>query len=311
MYFTQALQAKNDWWRYFVTILVLLATQFIGTIPFYIILSLKSNQGVNEISELQKSLNFELIGLSQNTGLLVLLIPSVISVIVLWIMMVKLHKHQPGKIFSSDGKFRWNRLLIGSSIWLAFSILAELISSRINPGNYEFHFDAARFFPLVIICLILIPFQAGFEELLFRSYLMQGIGILTRYRIIALLITSAGFGLMHSLNPEVNEFGFLNAMLFYMGFGLLAGLIVIFDNGIELAVGIHAVNNIFGCLFVTYESSVLKTSALWKIKTLDISLMNIGFVTMAIIFLSLMAIIFKWTSWRKLFQPVIVRKNSQ
>jgi uncharacterized protein len=309
MYFIQAQQTKNQWWRYLLTIMILLGVQFFGTIPFYLLVFFKTQQGIFDITEFQKTLDFELLGLSQNTGLLILLIPSVLSAIVLYFLMVYLHQHKPGNIFSSAGKFRWNRLWIGSLIWLTLSVFSELIASRINPGNYEFHFDAARFLPLVILSLVLIPFQAGFEELLFRSYFMQGIGILTRYRIIALLVTSACFGLMHSLNPEVNEFGFWNSMLFYMGFGVLAGLLVVFDNGIELAIGVHTINNIFGCLFVTYDSSVLKTAALWKIQTLDIKLMNFGFVIMAIFFLAAMAIIFKWGNWKKLIQPLNFKKD--
>lgn len=305
MYFIQAKQAKNDWWRYLVTISIILAVQLIiGAIPLYLIISLKSQHGIYDITEFQKTLNFELLGISQNTGLIILLIPSVLSAIILFILMVKLHRHLPGKIFSSAGKFRWNRLWVGIFLWLFLSLIAEFIISRFNPGNYEFYFDAARFIPLVIISLIMIPFQAGFEELFFRSYLMQGSGILFRYRLIALLLTSVLFGLMHSVNPEVDEFGFWNSMLFYMGFGVLSGLLVIYDNGIELAIGVHAINNIFGCLFVTYESSVLKTAALWKLKTLDIRLMNIGFVIMAIIFLVIVAYIFKWNNWKKIYKPI-------
>jgi len=305
MYFIQAKQAKNDWWRYLVTISIILAVQLIiGAIPLYLIISLKSQHGIYDITEFQKTLNFELLDISQNAGLVILLIPSVLSAIILFILMVKLHGHLPGKIFSSACKFRWNRLWIGIFLWLFLSIIAEFIISRFNPGNYEFHFDAARFIPLVIISLIMIPFQASFEELFFRSYLMQGTGILFRYRLIALLLTSVLFGLMHSVNPEVDEFGFWNSMLFYIGFGILSGLLVIYDNGIELAIGVHAINNIFGCLFVTYESSVLKTAALWKLKTLDIRLMNIGFVIMAIIFLAIVAYIFKWNNWKKIYKPI-------
>lgn len=305
MYFIQAKQAKNEWWRYLLTTFVIFCIQIIiGFIPFQIIIFFKSQEGLLDFAEFQKTLNFELLGLSQNLGLLILLFPSALCAIVLFIMMVYLHKQKPGNIFSSAGRFRWNRLLIGCLVWLTLSVAAEIIFHQINPENYQYHFDVSKFIPLVIISLIIIPLQAGFEELLFRSYYMQGLGVFTRYRIIALLLTSIAFGLMHSLNPEVDEFGFLNSMLFYMGFGILAGLLVVFDNGIELALGVHAINNIFGCLFVTYESSVLKTAALWEIKTLDIKLMNIGFVVMALVFLVVMAIIFKWNNWKKLFQPI-------
>jgi uncharacterized protein len=311
MYFEIAKQAKNDWWRYLLTVLALFITQFIGSIPFYLIFFLSRQSENINIVEFQKTLNFEVIGLNQNLGLVILLIPSVLSAIILWLLIVHLHKQKPGNVFSASGKFRWNRLWTAVIIWLFLSAIAEFINSQMNPGNYEFNFNVAQFIPLVIISVIIIPFQAGFEELLFRSYFMQGIGVLFHYRLIALLLTSIVFGLMHSLNPEVNEFGFWNSMIFYMGFGILAGLLVVFDNGIEMALGIHTINNFFGCIFVTYQSSVLQTAALWKIKFMDIRLMNLGFLLMSIIFLVLMARIYKWENWKKLIRPINFQKDTE
>lgn len=304
MYFIQAKQTKNEWWRYTLTILIIFALQFFGSIPFYIILFLKSQAGSFNIAEFQKTLNFEVIGMSQNVGFIVLLIPSVLGAIALFLLMIYIHNQRPGNIFSAFGKFRWNRFATAILVWLILAILSEFINSRINPGNYVFRFDAGKFIPLIIISVLIIPLQAGFEELLFRSYLMQGLGILTRYRIIALIITSVAFGAMHSFNPEVKEFGIINSMIFYVGFGLLAGLLVVFDNGIEMALGIHTMNNIFGCLFITYQSSVLKTAALWEIKVMNIKVMNIGFLFMSILFLTIMATIYKWESWKKLFKRI-------
>jgi membrane protease YdiL (CAAX protease family) len=219
-------------------------------------------------------------------------------------MMYYGHKQKPGNIFSVTGSFRWKRLFISAAVWLLLLVIAEVVASKIHPGNYQFHFDAIKFIPLVFIVLILIPFQAGFEELLFRSYLMQGTAFIFHSRFIALIFTSVIFGLMHSYNPEVNQFGFWNSMIYYIGFGLVAGLLVIFDNGLELAIGVHAINNIYGCLFVTYESSVLQTPALWTLKSVDINLMNIGFGFMAIVFLIIMAKIYKWNDWGKIFRLI-------
>jgi membrane protease YdiL (CAAX protease family) len=304
MYFIKAQESRNEWWRYILTILIVLFAQLLGAIPLYIILFIKQLRDKIDISGFKDSLNFEILGLNQNMGLILLLNPSVITFIAILLMMVFLHKQKLGAIFSASGKIRWGRMLTGSIIWLILLIIAELIASKVHPGNYVFHFDSVNFIPLVFIVVILIPLQAGSEELLFRSYLMQGTGLLFHSRAIALFLTSVAFGLMHSLNPEVNEFGFWSSMVYYIGFGLIAGLLVIYDNGIELAIGVHAINNIYGCLFVTYDSSVLQTAALWKLKKLDITLMNIGFVVMAVVLLVTMAIIYKWKDWGKLWQRI-------
>ena len=77
-------------------------------------------------------------------------------------------------------------------------------------------------------------------------------------------MTSVLFGLMHSLNPEVKEFGFLTMMPQYILFGLIFGIITIMDDGIEAAMGAHAANNIFLCIMVTNKASALQTPALYE-----------------------------------------------
>ncbi len=304
MYFVKAHESKNEWWRYLITLIVVLLTQVIGSIPLLIMLALKQIGGNENVQQFRETLNFEAIGVNQNTGLILMLIPSVLSFFGLIYLMIYLHKKSLGEIASADGQIRWKRIVTGSMVWLGLLIIGELIAGLIHPGNYVFHFEILKFIPLFFIAIILIPFQAGFEELLFRSYLMAGSGLLFRYRIIALLITSVIFGMLHLYNPEVREYGLWSSMFYYIGFGLFAGLLVVMDNGIELAIGVHAINNIYGAVFVTYESSALQTPALWKMKTLDPLLMNTGFLLAAIIFLVFFARLYKWRNWNKMFRKV-------
>ena len=72
---------------------------------------------------------------------------------------------------------------------------------------------------------------------------MQQIGIITRNRWLPLVITSVFFGLFHSTNPEVAEMGF-SVMIFYIGTGLLLGIMTLMDDGLELALGFHLGNNL-------------------------------------------------------------------
>ena len=304
MYFTEARKSNNEWWRYLITIMAVVLAQVVGLVPFLAVLMLKKSQGGVDIQGFRNTFNFETIGVSQNLGLIIMLIPSVLSFFVLLFLIWSMHKRTLGDIASAGGKIRWERVWLGSAIWLFLLISCELIAGLVHHGNYVFHFDLERFLPLLIIAVLMIPFQAGFEELLFRSYLMQGAGLLSRFRIIALLITSIGFGLLHCSNPEVKQYGFLLSMTYYIGFGLFAGLLVVMDNGIELAIGVHAINNIYGAVFVTYESSALQTSALWKMKTLDTVMMNVGFFAMAIVFLIIFARKYRWTDWQKIFRRI-------
>ena len=217
---------------------------------------------------------------------------------------------KPGDIASAAGKMRWKKLFAGAGLWFALLIAVEIVAALIHPGNYIFQFNAPRFFGLLIIALVVIPFQTWFEELFFRSYLMRGLGLLTHFRWIPLVLTTAGFGLLHFSNPEVKEFGFWGVMPFYIGFGLFAGLIVILDDGIELSFGIHAANNIYQTVLVTFQSSVLQTPALFKMKKVDILLMNAGFFIMVIVFLIIMARVYKWKDFGKIFRVIPFEKKN-
>jgi len=311
LYFIKAQESGNKWWQYILTLLaVSIAYLILGSLPLGIALAIKLAGGADlDLQGFLDTYDTEILGIDQNLGLILLLFPAVIGFVVLLLMMINLHKRKLGAIASADGKIRWNRMINGALIWLVLLILTEGLFFVMDPGNYEYNFNLKRFLPLVLIALVVIPWQAWFEELLFRSYLMIGLGLFFRIRIIALILTSAAFGLLHFSNPEVKEFGFWYAMPYYVAFGLFAGLLVIFDNGIELACGVHAINNIYGTVLVTYESSVIKTPALWKMKTIDPMATNIGFLIIATIFILIMARVYKWENWKKMFTTIPVKKN--
>lgn len=306
MYFIQGLKAKNDFWRYLVTTAIVAFTYFfIGSMPLIIILIVKAKQnGYIDLETFNDTYDITILGIEQNTGLILFLIPSVLSFIALLLLMIFLHDKKIGSIASATGRIRWGRLFISAALWLVMLICVEIFFAYRNPENYVFTYDSVHFIPLVLIAIFMIPLQAWSEELFFRSYLMQGLGILINSRIIPLLITSILFGFMHILNPEVKEFGFWGTMPYYMGFGLFAGLLVVFDNGIEMACGIHAINNMYSAVLVSYNSSALKTAALWKIRELNPYSMTIAFVAMATLYLFIVAKLYKWEKYSKLFKPL-------
>ena len=158
----------------------------------------------------------------------------------------------------------------------------------------------------------MIPLQTSFEEYLFRGYLMQGVGVLAKNKWLPLLITSVVFGGLHLANPEVDKLGNI-IMIYYIGTGFFLGIMTLMDEGMELALGFHAGNNLIAALLVTADWTVFKTNSVLK----DISEPSAGFDVIAPvlilypIFLLIMAWRYKWTDWGgKLFgkveEPIIV-----
>lgn len=122
----------------------------------------------------------------------------------------------------------------------------------------------------------------------------------------ALILTSVFFGLLHSLNPEVEKMGYI-MMVFYIGTGFLLGIMTLMDEGMELALGFHAGNNIFAAIMVTTDWTAFQVPALFK----DISEPTAGIdivapvVILYPLYLFILARKYNWTNWKeKLFGKV-------
>lgn len=68
----------------------------------------------------------------------------------------------------------------------------------------------------------------------------------------------------HLLNPEVKRGAVLMAM-YYFSFGALAAFLTLKDNRLELALGVHAANNL-SLVFINTEDSVIPTPSIWTVK---------------------------------------------
>src|SRR5690606_36617620 len=171
---------------------------------------------------------------------------------------------------------------------------------------FEWNFKPVKFIILLILSLILFPFQIGFEEYFFRGYLMQQIGIVARNRWFPLILTSVAFGLVHFSNPEVSELGY-GTMVFYIGTGLLLGIMTLMDESLELALGFHFGNNLMAAILVTADFSALQTDALFKYtaevdKSSMLSEMLLSILITYPLVLFILSKKYKWTGWKeKLF----------
>jgi hypothetical protein len=117
-------------------------------------------------------------------------------------------------------------------------------------------------------------------------------------------MTAVLFSLMHSLNPEVKEFGFLSVMPQYFVFGCIFGIVTILDNGIETALGAHTANNIFLCIMVTHKSSALQTPALFEQHTYHPGTELISLIVVGSIYIFALWKIFKWKYTSALKQDI-------
>lgn len=76
-----------------------------------------------------------------------------------------------------------------------------------------------------------------------------------------MLFTSLLFAVLHFGNPEMQR-GFVWGALTYFIWGVFLAAITLKDNGLELALAVHAANNLFSFLIMNTQDSVLPTPAL-------------------------------------------------
>lgn len=219
-------------------------------------------------------------------------------ILLFWVKFI--HGQSIRSLTTSRKKIDWKRIFFSFTIWGIFVAISTLILYFLSPENFQINFDPVKFLPFLIIAILLIPLQTSFEEYFFRGYLMQGIGVATKSRLIPLIITSVTFGLMHIANPEVGKLGPI-IMVYYIGSGFFMGIMTLMDEGLELALGFHAANNLIGALLVTADWTAFQTHSILK----DVSEPTAGFDVLfpvLVIFPILLFIFgrkYKWTNWKE------------
>lgn len=285
-----------------MALIVFLATQ-LGSVPYAIVATIKSMSSGIELNK-TNMMKFELLGIDSNLGLMLMLLSFVFGFFALLLLVKPLHQRTVNETLTSRNKFDWNRFFFAVTVWGTMMIIGMVIDYFLNPGNYHFQFDPGNFIILVFIAVIFLSLQSSFEEILFRGYLQQGFAVLSKNAWIPIIITSTAFGLMHGMNPEVKEFGMAIMLPQYILLGLVLAIMTIMDDGLELAIGVHVVNNVLSALLVTHESSVLQTPALFSIDTVDPLGSLYQIVIVSFVFLFIMSNKYKWVSFKKLFGKV-------
>lgn len=293
MYIEQLKNFERSKFIYYVPMLVLVGALFVP--QFFA--DAKSTQVI--IDQLIDALG-------KNIAFVFLVIPLSILCIVLLFWVKFFHKQSITTLTTSRPKIDWSRIFFSFGIWSFFIIATTLITYFTEPDRYLLIFDPIKFSIFFILACILLPLQTSFEEYFFRGYLMQGIGLAVSNKWFPLLFTSVLFGLVHIANPEVGQMGMI-MMFYYIGTGLLLGIITLMDEGLEVALGFHAANNLVGALLVTSDWSALQTNAIFKDVSTTISVTE--FVIPLLVIYPILLIIFAkkygWTNWKqKLFGKI-------
>ncbi|MFD1602547.1 CPBP family intramembrane glutamic endopeptidase [Flavobacterium artemisiae] len=297
MFLEQGIKPENKFWKYILGSVFIITASFVGQIPLSAAVFYKTftenqafpttNEGVMKMFE-------------SNMTLFLVMISFVFAFAGIYFVVKFIHHQTMLSVTTSRPKTDWKRIWFSFFLWAFFSVLSFLFVYLKAPEHFVFNFKPIPFLILVILGSLLIPIQTSTEEYVFRGYLMQGFANLAKNRWFPLMMTSLIFGSMHWFNPEVTKMGNI-IMIYYIGTGLFLGVITLMDEGMELALGFHAANNLVGALLVTSDWTVFQTHSLF----IDLSEPSAGIdviLPVVVIYPILLFIFSKkygWTNWKE------------
>jgi len=304
-YIQQAFKGEYKWYNWVITsIAVFFGWQILGVIPLMVVAAMHTST-MDEFSKAAQD-SFMNLDIQSSLFLFLMIFMFAVGLLFLIIGVSYIHKRTVKSLVTSRNKIDWKRFWFGFITWGIIATVVTGIGILISPESITYNFKAQPFFILVFVSFLFLPLQTSFEELLFRGYFMQGLGILAKNRWVPLLITSVCFGLLHGANPEVEKLGYIS-MVFYIGTGFFYGITTLMDEGTELALGLHAINNIIAAVFVTTDWTVFKTDALF----IDTSEPSVGWEMFfpVLVLYPLMLWLFSkkygWKNWKdKLFGSI-------
>jgi membrane protease YdiL (CAAX protease family) len=303
MFIEQAYKGNNTWWRVLITT-VCTAGIFVGNFIAYFTMSKE------QMDKVYQSMS----DIPNNVSLVFNLSPFIFLLGLLFLFVHNLHYRSILSLTTARNKIDYKRILFSFSLVVFITVSLFIATYFMDNSNIVWNFNPLKFGVLFLISVLLFPCQIGLEEYLFRGYLMQQIGIIVKNRWFPLVFTSILFGLFHSANPEVAKMGY-GVMVFYIGTGLLLGIMTLMDESLELALGFHLGNNMMAALLITSDYSAIHTDAVFKYSGVEnpADVLNEMIISIAIVYpiiLYIFAKRYNWTNWKaKLTGKVLPQIN--
>jgi membrane protease YdiL (CAAX protease family) len=287
-------RGANQIWRYVVTLLLIFLFLLIGSIPTVEVLRSQFPGSLEELANAGDPMPLLVRAADPNLVVFLVLLPFAFALGGLWVGVRFVHGRPLRTLVTPRDRVSWKRIAFGGGVWALLQLLVTGISFAVDPDAVTFQLDPARFAVLLGISLVMLPIQTSFEEMAFRGYLMQALGRWFRSPIVPVLTTSVLFAAMHIANPEVKAFGWEIMMPQYMIIGLLLALTTVLDESLEIALGVHAANNLLGVLLVTSPNGALPAPALFRTTQENPVADLLSLLGTAVVFLVLLRARYRW-----------------
>ena len=232
------------WWKPLVSVVIaVIAWGVLGVMVMFPFILVDVSQGTLTIDQLAsgKYPITPMIFLGNNLGIVTLIPIALVT-----------HRiafgQRAGYLCSIQGRFRWR--LFGRFVLFALPVFALGIGWDIFANGLPDLAWTPHSLSMILIILLTTPLQSAGEEFGLRGFLPRAIGSYFKAPwlgwAVATVISSIVFMLIHGAgDPYLNTF--------YFCFAVLGSLLVWRTGGLEAAIALHVVNNVFGLAFVPFE----------------------------------------------------------
>ena len=231
---------NNRWFKPILVALLTLAFYLIAVLVLFVgffvwaLLAFGADGDFNAWSD-------RLIDMNTTTGVLF----GLVNVIVMWpaaeLATLCIYRRWFSSMISLRGGMRLRRLgrylLAGTAVWVVCALVMVLFSDgAIGSLTSGIKWDQ-HVLTMLIAIVLLVPFQATAEEIVFRGLAMNIIGSWLRHPAWAVLIPVPIFVVGHVYDlPGLIDVGI---------FAVIVGVLTIITGGLEAGIAFHIVNNVF------------------------------------------------------------------
>ncbi len=291
-----ARQGKNDWWRYVLGIfLFLFCFLLVGGIGTGMVLSVSLLAGGVPVEELTVALKNFLMRPSI-AAFVANNISFVFGVLGLMVVLPVLHRRPFLSLLGARLGFRWPPFLASFGLWFAMLSILGMLGYALEPNEFIVTFNPRLWTSLLLVTIPLTFIQVSCEELFFRGYLLQGLGLLIRSKIVLAVLGAIPFAVVHFWNPEMDRgLGWMAS--YYLAFGIVANWLTLKENRLELALGFHLAINYFGILIISSTDSVLPAPSIFTVDATGSPMWSV--LVFLVEFVIFYGLFFKWRRRRR------------
>ena len=305
-----------------LTFFYTLLTFFVGFIGFLIVIKYLHNQSFLSVTTSRKSIDYKRVLTSFSVISLILFFYTILSFYALpdeYIIQFNLNDFLillliaviflPIQASLEEYIFRGYLMQgIGIVVDLKKSLYHVIIAILCAIIYMKFLYFEINFFEILLNVLAFLMFYSivifTMDSLRVSNKILKSSTYIFLYEIFRrkstpLLITSLTFGFLHFYNPEIMKLGSI-LLIHYVATGLFLGIITLMDDGMELALGFHAGNNLLIALVVTADWTVFQTSSILKYIG-EPNVINQSLFSLSIIYPILLFYFsrkYNWTNWK-------------